>query len=469
MFAHLDEQTPADLPRVERSFWRLIGPSAVLVGLSIGAGEIVIWPRIVAEYGASMIWAAVLGVTLQLFVNVEIGRWTIATGETVLTGYCRVWRGFGTLIVLLAVLANIAPGWARASGLALKALLVSPTGPGSDTAWTVATFAAVALILFGPKVIYRSVELSIEVLVAIVTLGLIAVAFAVGTLDVWREMAAGVVNVGYVAPGMDVRTLFGALVFAGAGGVSNLFYTFYLRDKNIGMGARMPPLHNPLRGRSETAPAAGFLPGDDEENLRRFSDWMRYVRLDQTLFFWLLNTFTMMLFILGALAVLYPRGIVPAEGTLIWDEAMVLAEVWGQPGRVVFLVVGVATLFGTQLVIVDGIARTIGDVAYTNFAAARRRDPSWWYAVIAGAWIVAGCAITWVMEARGITELGFIMNAAYVGGFAMALYVPLTLYMNHRLLPTAMRPGLLASGGMVVASLIYVGFALTSVIGQLIG
>jgi hypothetical protein len=33
----------------------------VLVGLAIGAGEIVIWPRIAAQYGASMIWAAAVG------------------------------------------------------------------------------------------------------------------------------------------------------------------------------------------------------------------------------------------------------------------------------------------------------------------------------------------------------------------------------------------------------------------------
>ena len=71
-----------DVPRREQAFWKLTGPGAVLVGLSIGAGEIVIWPRITAEFGASLVWAALLGVFLQLWVNFEIGRWAIATGES---------------------------------------------------------------------------------------------------------------------------------------------------------------------------------------------------------------------------------------------------------------------------------------------------------------------------------------------------------------------------------------------------
>ena len=139
-----------DLPEKKLPFWKMVGPGAILVGLSIGAGEIIIWPRIVAQFGASMVWAAVVGVFLQLWVNFEIGRWTIATGETVYTGYSRVWRGFAPLFILLTLLGWLAPGWGRASGLALKALLVGPTGWGSDTFWTVITFAAVALLLFGP-------------------------------------------------------------------------------------------------------------------------------------------------------------------------------------------------------------------------------------------------------------------------------------------------------------------------------
>lgn len=464
LFEPLDDFKSADLPEKKLGFWQMAGPGAILVGLSIGAGEIIIWPRAVAQHGAGMIWAAVMGVFVQMWINFEIGRWTVATGETVYTGYARVWRGFAVIFILLNILGWLAPGWAQASGLALKALLVGPqfgagTFWGSTTFWTMVAFAGVALLLFGPKMVYKSVEKSIEIMVLMITVGLIIVAVTVGTWDTWKELGAGIVNVGYKAEGVSNKQLFIWIVFAGAGGTANLFYTFYLRDKNIGMGALIPDLQNPLRGRSESIPATGFRYEDTPENASRFRAWFSYIKKDQVTFFWFLNTFTLLLFIFGALAVLHKDGIVPSEGTLIWDEAAVLAKVLGEPGRIIFLLVGLATLFSTQLSLVDGVARSISDILYTNFGFARKRGVGWWYLVVALVWIFAGCAITFVVERNGVKELGILLNAAYMGGFAMALYVPLTLYINLRYLPKSARPGPFSIGMMVLATVLYTGFA----------
>jgi len=453
---------PAELPERKARFGKIAGPGAILVGLSIGAGEIVVWPRIAAEYGASMVWGAVVGVFLQMWVNFEIGRWTIATGESVYTGYSRVWRGFALLFVAFNVFGWIAPGWGRTSGLALKALLVGPAGFGSDAFWTTVTFAGVALLLFGPKVIYRSVEKTIELLVLIITVGLIMVAVAVGTAATWGELARGILNVPYINPNMSVKAFFIALVFAGAGGTANLFYTFYLRDKKIGMGAWIPELLNPLRGAVEKVPSTGFIFENTDENRHRFLGWFDYVKKDQLLFFWGLNSLTILLFIFGALAVLHPEKIVPGSGTLIWDEAQILGSIWGGAGRVIFLLVGVATLFSTQLALVDGVSRSLSDILYVNFPAAQKRSLSWWYLLLAGTWIVAGCVITAILGPR-VDELGFLFNAAYVGGFAMAVYVPLTLYLNLRFLPPSARPGRVCTAFMLLASLVYGGFAVACI------
>jgi len=473
LFAPLDKFQTADLPPRTKSFWKLAGPGAVLVGLSIGAGEIIIWPMTIATYGASMAWAAVLGVFLQIWINLEVARWTIATGETVYTGYSRLWRGFGPVFIGLTIVGWLTPAWAQVSGSALKALAVGPgfgagTFWGSNTCWTMVTFAAVVGLLFGPKFVYQSVERTIEILVLMITLGLILVAFFVGTADTWRDLGRGIINVGYRDPAFPVKQLFIAIVFAGAGGTANLFYTFYLRDKNIGMGSLIPDLQNPLRGRTETIPSAGFLYPDTAENAGRFRAWWRYIWQDQILFFWFLNTLTLMLFIFGALAVLHPLGKAPAEGTLIWDESVILGDVfgrwgaaWGKIGRNIFLMVGVATLFSTQLAVVDGVARSIADILYTNVAMARKRELSWWYMVIALVWIATGILITAVFEWFHLSgQLGVLFNAAYMGGFAMAIYVPLTLIMNLRYLPTSAKPGPLHIGMMVIASLVYGGFAI---------
>jgi Mn2+/Fe2+ NRAMP family transporter len=454
------------MPRKEAQFWQLVGPGAILVGLSIGAGEIVVWPRIAAQYGATMVWAAVVGVFIQLWVNLEVGRWTIVTGESVFAGFSRIWRGFAPVFVAFTVFGWIAPGWARVSGSALKALLVGPKGFGSDAFWTAVTFAFVALLLFGPKLAYHSVERTVELLVALVVVGLVTVAVAVGGREQWAELGRGVLNFGYREPAMSVRELFVAMVFAGAGGTANLFYTFYLRDKHIGMGARMPSMHNPLRGRVEKVPTTGYIYDDtDPENALRFRAWFRHVCADVTVFFWFLNTVTILLFIFGALCVLHPLGRTLNEGTLIYDEAEVLASVWGPVGRALFLIVGVATLFSTQLTLVDGCARSIADIVYFNIPAAQKRDVSWWYLLVAGAWIVVGTGLTWMLE-NYVKDLGFLFNAALVGGFAMAVYVPLLLYMNRHLLPRSARPGAVSSLFMVVATLVYVGFAAASLLWQ---
>jgi len=467
VFEKLDDFKPAELPERKLGFWKLAGPGAILVGLSIGAGEIIVWPRLVAEHGAGMVWAAVLGVFLQLWINFEIGRWTVATGETVYTGYCRVWRWFAPLFILLTILGWLAPGWGRASGLALKALLVGPTGYGSDTFWTTVTFVAVAALLFGPKLVYQSVERTVELLVVIIVVGLAIVAINVGTAAHWKELGAGIVNVGHREPAVTVKALFIAIVFAGAGGTANLFYTFYLRDKHIGMGALVPAMENPLRGRHEKIPSTGFRFEDNETNASRFRTWFRYLVTDQVLFFWVLNTATILLFIFGALAVLHPKGLVPSAGTLIWDQAAILGEVWGGTGRVIFLLVGLATLFSTQLALVDGVSRSIADLICTNFQGARRRDVSWWYVLVAAMWIVVGIAITYVMEQHKVSDLGFLFNAAYMGGFAMAVYVPLTLYINLRYLPRCARPRPLCIVMMTIASLVYVGFAIACVVWEI--
>jgi hypothetical protein len=194
------------------------------------------------------------------------------------------------------------------------------------------------------------------------------------------------------------------------------------------------------------------------------------------LFFWFLNTFTLLLFIFGALAVLRPQGIVPAKGTLIWDQSLILGEafgrwgaVWGKIGRTIFLMVGVATLFSTQLALVDGVSRSISDIIYTNVKLAQKRPLSWWYMMIAVGWMAAGCGITFALDRfhSQEQELGVLLQAAYMGGFAMAVYVPLTLYINLRYLPRSARPKPLSILMMLLATAVYGGFAAVSLFSEL--
>lgn len=457
----LEPLRPADLPGKPASFWQLVGPGAVLVGLSIGAGELIIWPTVTATYGALMTWAAILGIFLQLWINFEIARYTLATGESIFAAYIRLSRHWAGVFLLISVLGWVLPGWARACGGALKALFVGPDGPGSPAAWTTLTFVFVAATLFGPKLVYRSVERTTEVLVVVITVGLVAIALSVGGAADWLELGRGALSFPAKHPDMPGYQLFSAIVFAGAGGTANLFYSFYLRDKGWGMGERVPKIVNPLRGREESGVEAGYVPNTDTANLARWREWFRHAQRDQILFFWLLNTFTILLFIYGALAVLHDRGIVPDQEMLVWDEAAILGSVWGPAGRVVFLLIGVACLFSTQLTLVDGVARSVADIVHNAYPWARGRSTSWWYAVSAWTWMVLGCVLTWLWEA--LPAFLFLLSAGFFGGIAMAVYCPLTLVANVRLLPEPFRPSMPRRIVLGAISVFYGVFALVSI------
>jgi hypothetical protein len=336
--------------------------------------------------------------------------------------------------------------------------------------WTVVTFAIVAAVLFGPKAVYGSVERATEAMVTIIILGLLVIATVVGTAADWRALAAGAVAVPYRHPDMPPYALFSAIVFAGAGGTANLFYSFYLRDKGWGMGARMPRIVNPLRQREETSVESGWVPHDTPDDVRRWRAWFAHLQRDQILFFWFLNTLTILLFIFGALAVLHARGLVPGEENLVWDEAAILGSIWGGPGRTLFLVIGLACLLSTQLTLVDGVARSIADIVHTAYPASRARPTSWWYGVSAAVWMVLGCALTYLWER--LPAVLFLLSAGFFGGIAMAIYCPLTLLVNRRLLPAPMRPGPVRVAVLGAISAFYGVFAVVSVVlvlGRLLG
>jgi len=463
----------ADLPAREKSLVKMMGPGIVMAGLAIGSGELIMWPWITSIVGAQLLWAAAIGIFLQLWINIEIGRWSIVTGESPFTGMVRVIKTIVYVWVFMIVVGKFLPGWARETGIALRDLIFGPGHSSPPWVWTAIVFAAVAAILFGPKVIYQAVERSIMFLIVVIVVGLIYVVWEIGSKELFMAMWDGVTNVfdfpdfpvpvfaddGSIRDELSFSRFFGAVVFAGAGGLGNLYYAYYLREKGIGMGARMPTLMSAAHKHETKEMDAGYLYPETEENQKRFRDWFRYVVTDQVLFFWLLGSFTMFLFIFGALAVLHPIGLVPDRGSLVWDLASILEESMGTSGRYLFLVVGMAALFSTQLGGVDGGSRIFSDLLHTNFKFGKWFKLEQWYLILVGTTMIIGTFSVWFFEKYDIAGLDFLFISALIGGFAMAVYVPLLLYMNLTYLPKSARPGWINIFFMVIASAMYIGFA----------
>src|SRR5687768_8545452 len=113
--SHLPAQEVRDLPDPPTGWFRHIGPGVIAAGVGLASGEFILYPYIASQVGLVFVWAALVGVATQFFINMEIERYTLATGETALTGFSRFWRHWGLVFAVLTFLANLWPGWVTSS------------------------------------------------------------------------------------------------------------------------------------------------------------------------------------------------------------------------------------------------------------------------------------------------------------------------------------------------------------------
>ena len=115
----LPEWGMADMPEPPKyttlNALKLIGPAAIALGTAIGSGEWLIGPAVTVKYGAALLWVASVSIILQVILNQEMMRYTVATGEPIFTGFLRTKPGpvfWGIVYTILMFLQLGWPGWA---------------------------------------------------------------------------------------------------------------------------------------------------------------------------------------------------------------------------------------------------------------------------------------------------------------------------------------------------------------------
>ena len=86
---YLPKPQVRDMPPAPRAYRKLIGPGIIAAGVGLASGEFILYPFIASQVGLVFVWAAFVGLVTQFFINLEIERYTLATGETALTGFSR--------------------------------------------------------------------------------------------------------------------------------------------------------------------------------------------------------------------------------------------------------------------------------------------------------------------------------------------------------------------------------------------
>jgi hypothetical protein len=251
---------------------KLIGASVILLATALGSGELLIWPYITTQAGVGLLWLATVGFLAQYFLNMEIERYTLATGETAVTGFSRFWKPWGIVFALGAILPNAFPGWAASAATSLTYLfgLSDTTVP-----WIVTVLLlSIGLAITVSPVVYNTIE-RVEMVLVVVILAFLLLAIVVATdLSAWTgivtEAPAGVASFPRYVNEIGIATILGAIAFAGAGGANNLCQSNYIRDKGMGMGVHIPRIVSPITGEEEARPATGYSFEVNEENMRRW-------------------------------------------------------------------------------------------------------------------------------------------------------------------------------------------------------
>ncbi|MFQ6485249.1 Nramp family divalent metal transporter [Brachybacterium epidermidis] len=83
------ELDPADLqdpPRTFRGALKFLGPGMITSAAVVGSGELLTATTLGAQVGFLLLWLVLVSTFVKVWVQIELGRWTISTGRVAVSG-----------------------------------------------------------------------------------------------------------------------------------------------------------------------------------------------------------------------------------------------------------------------------------------------------------------------------------------------------------------------------------------------
>ena len=417
---------------------KMIGPSFVLLGMGLGSGELIMWPYMAANFGLGIIWAAVIGITFQFFINMEIERYTLINGESVFVGLARKLR---MISPIWFIISTIIP-WMW-PGIILSSATVFSSVVGFENPRLMAMFMLilVGLILSLGKVAYKTQERFQKTLifVGVPFIFLLTIFFAKGT-D-WQSLANGLIGKGdgfwLIPSGLSLITFLGAFAYSGAGGNLNLAQSFYIREKEYGMGKYGGKITSLLKKNNENFSLEGKTFEVNKDNLAIFEQWWKKVNLEHALVFWLTGAVTIILLSLLSFVTVYHQTTASGIGFLFQEAEAIVASTLPIVG-VFFLVIVGTMLFSTQLSVFDATSRiTSENLIIINKDKFKPKNLSKFYFLFLWSQILLGIIIL----SSGFSEpMGLVTISAFLNALTMFIYTILILWLNNTTLPKELKP-----------------------------
>jgi hypothetical protein len=454
------EDMPEPLP-----LKKLIGPSFILLGLGLGSGELILWPYLSSNFGMGIIWAAVLGITFQFFLNMEIARYTLVNGESIFVGLARryktlspVWFIFSTMLPWMwpGIIASSATLFAAAAGIPYAGYM------------GIVLLLLIGAILSLGKIVYRTQEVLQKGIILIGIPFVFLLTFILAGRSQWEATAAGLIGIGdgfWLLPaGIPIATLLGAFAYAGAGGNLNLAQSYYVKEKGYGMGAFAGRITSIVTGKKEKMMLEGTTFDETVKNVDRFNTWWRRINLEHLIVFWLTGAVTMIILSLLAYSTVFGRDDIQTGITFVIREGQAIASQTFPFLGTAFLLTAAVMLFGTQFNVFGSTSRIMSEnLVILSPKKFKIENLSKYFYFFLWLQILAGIIIFSV----GFNEpLTLVITGAVLNALTMFIYTYMVLRLNMKNLPKSAKPSGFRVAAMFIAFAFYGSFSLYTIITQ---
>lgn len=430
---------PAPIPLKQ-----LIGPSFILLALGLGSGEVILWPFLASNYGLGIAWAAIVGISFQYMINMEIERYALVKGESVFVGIAKLWRSAPYWFIFSTFIGFGLPGIVAASANVVASLI----GAENHVWIAMVMLLVIGVVLSSGKTVYGMME---RITTSIIVLGvpfIFILTLVLTSLADWSVLGQGLIGHGegyrWVPEGMIFATFLAAFAYSGAGGNLNLTQSIYIKEKGYGMGKYAQRIGGLFRtgAQNSSIELEGVDSTQTVQDIQHFKGWWRRISIEHALVFWLIGSVSILLLML--LAYVTTSGVTGNEHGIqfIINQGSVIAQVLSPGVGAAFLFVVAVMLFQTQLGVMDSTSRIMAEnaaISYARRAKTRQVPLSKIYFLFLWAQIAFGIClfVLGISEPKSLIVLGAVLNA-----ISMFVHVGLVSWLNYRSLPTVFQPRL---------------------------
>lgn len=407
-----------DPPRAFTDILRRIGPGIILAASIVGSGELIATTTLGAQVGYAAMWVIVLSCLIKPIVQAELGRYSIATGETGLAGFNLVpgprWKVNWIVWAwaLMTVLTQLQIG-AMFGGVSQVMFQLIPWIPVNG--WVLVFLGITLALLLGGG--YERIEGLAMVKVGLFTLLTFLAAVVLTRMPQYFSWADVWQGFNFRLPGEGLSTAVAVFGITGVGASELFMYPYWCVEKGYARCA----------GKRDASP----------EWRARAEGWIRVMHVDIFVSMFIYTIATIAFYLLGA-GILHGMGKVPAAKDMISVLSNIYTQTLGAWSLWIFYLGAIATLYGTIFAATAANSRVYADMFrlmgffdHTDYAARVRYRRGF----VLFLTIFPVCLFMLVQSP---------VKMVVAGGVVQALMLPIigvgTLVLRHRHLPVEVRP-----------------------------